>query len=173
MRSVQFGFSSVSTRIVFSFFLSSLFFLFLLVFSLTDTNDSKGSRKGRGNYYFSCIPLPPAHKHSFSLSRFLPLVFNQSICNYQNDSWWDLFSLKICILFAFSLMQLKFDNSKWYFEDLNSYQTNTLLLQRGRLSQLRLTALATTVCLSHLPNPTPSHHLSSIRLPKCIMRDFF
>ena len=38
VRSVQFGL--VSIRIFFSPFLSSLFFLFLLVFSLTDTNDS-------------------------------------------------------------------------------------------------------------------------------------
>ena len=106
MRSVQFCFTSVSIRIFFlSFF---FFFLFLLVFSLTDTNDSKDSKEGRRNHYFSCIPLPPAHKHSFSSTRFLPLAFNQSICNYQNNSWWDFFSLKIYILFAFSLMQLDF-----------------------------------------------------------------
>ena len=42
--------------------------------------------------------------HRISSPRFLPLLFNQSICTYQTDSWWDLFSLEICILFAFSLM---------------------------------------------------------------------
>ena len=85
----------------FFFFLSLFsFFLFLLVFSLTDTNDSQDSREGRGNYYFSRFPLPPAHEHSFSSSRFLPLHFSRSICNYQTDSYWDLFSLEICILFA-------------------------------------------------------------------------
>ena len=31
-----------------------------------------------------------------------------------------------------------------------------------------MTPLATTVYLSHPPTPTPSHHLSSDRLPKCI-----
>ena len=85
MGSVQFGFSSVSIRIFFhSFFL--FFFLFLFAFSLTDTNDSKDSRDEKGNHYFSCIPLPPVHIHSLSSSRFLPLVFNQSICNYQTYS---------------------------------------------------------------------------------------
>ena len=26
-------------------------------------------------------------------------------------------------------------------------------------------------CLSHLPNPTPSHHISSIRLPECVRNE--
>ena len=42
--------------------------------------------------------------HRISSPQFLPLLFNQSICTYQTDSWWDLFSLEICISFAFSLM---------------------------------------------------------------------
>ena len=68
--SVWFGLYSI--RIFFlSFFL--LLFLFISVFSLTDTNYSQHSRKGRGNHYFSCFLLPPAHEHSFSSSRFLPL----------------------------------------------------------------------------------------------------
>ena len=98
------------------FFLFSFCFIFLLVFSLIETNDSQGSREGRGNHYFSCFPLPPAHKHSFSSSRFLPLVFNRSVCNYQTDSWWDLFSLEICIFFAFSLMQLGWSCWLWHFK---------------------------------------------------------
>ena len=56
-------------------------------------------------------------------------------------------------------------------EDLSSYQTIILLLQSKRLNKLRLTPLATTVFLSHLPDPTPTHHLSSIRLPKCIRNE--
>ena len=75
----------------------------------------------------------------------LPLLFNESICNYQSDSWWDLFSLEIFILFAFSLM------------NLNSHQTITILLQSKRLNQLTLTPLVITVYLSNLSNPTPSH----------------
>ena len=90
------------------FFLSSLFY-FLSIFSLTDTNDLQDSREGRGNHYFSCSLLPPSREHSFSSSRFQPLLFNRFICNCQTDS-----------------------------------------------------------CLSHLPNPTSSHYLSSIRLLKCI-----
>ena len=70
--------------VFFSFFLSSSF-LFLSVFFLTDNSDSYDSRNRREN-------------HS---SRFLPLSFTRSICNYQSDSWWDLFYLDIFVLFAF------------------------------------------------------------------------
>ena len=42
-----------------------------------------------------------------------------------------------------------------------------LLLQSDRLNQLRVTPLAITVYLSHQTNPISSHHLFSIRLPKC------
>ena len=99
------------------FFLSFFFFFFFLsVFSLTNTSDSQDSWEGRGNHYFSCFPLPPAHEHWFSLSRFLPLLFNQSIYNYQTDSWWDLFFLEIYISFAYSLMQLSRSNWLWHFK---------------------------------------------------------
>ena len=85
MRSVQFWFVFYPVFFVFfCVFFFVLFFVFLSVFSLSDTNDSKDNREGRGNHYFSCIPLPPAHKHSFGSSRFLLLVSNQSICNYQS-----------------------------------------------------------------------------------------
>ena len=89
---------------LFSFFL--LCFLFPSVFFLTDTNDSQEYREGSGSPYFLCFPLSFAHEHSFISSRFLLLLFNRTICNYQTDSWWDLFYLEICILFVLSLMQL-------------------------------------------------------------------
>ena len=61
-----------------SFFPSSFFvFVFLSVFCLINTNDSQD---------FSCFSLPPAYKHSLSSSRFLPLLFNRSVFNYQIDS---------------------------------------------------------------------------------------
>ena len=64
-----------------SFFLACFFFfIFLSVFSLTAINDSQGCRERRGNHYFSCFPLPPAHEYSFGSSRFLPLLLNGSIC---------------------------------------------------------------------------------------------
>ena len=44
-------------------------------------------------------------------------------------------------------------------------------LQNERLNELRFTPLATTVYLSHLPNPTPSHHLSCMRLAKCVRNE--
>ena len=74
----------------------------------------------------------------------------------------------ICIFIAAIKL---LDISKWHCEDLNSYQTITFLLQTKRLNQLTLTPLTTTVYLSHLSNPTPSHHLSSIHLPKCMKND--
>ena len=140
MRSVQFSFCSI--RIFFLSFFFLLFFLFLLVFFLTGTNDSKDSREGRGNHYFSSIPLPPSHKHSFSSSRFLPLVFNQYICNYQTDSWWGLFSLESCILFAFSLMQLSRSYGLWQF-NVTLWPSLDAVLLRGvpelfHLARLRL-----------------------------------
>ena len=56
------AFSLVCVLSVFSFF--PVFFLFLSVFSLTDTSDSWD---GRGNNYFSCFLLPPVNKYSFKL----------------------------------------------------------------------------------------------------------
>ena len=76
VRSVQFGLCF--TRIF--FFLSSFFFLFLLVFSLSDTNDSQDCRDGRGNHCFSFFhfyPLTKIHlvprdfNHFFLISLFV------------------------------------------------------------------------------------------------------
>ena len=61
--------------------------------------------------------------------------------------------------------------SKWHCEDLSSYQTITFILQNKCLNQLRFTPLNTTVFLSQLPNSTHIHHLSSIRLSKCIRNE--
>ena len=77
--------------------------------------------------------------HLFSSSRFLPLLLNGSICNYQTDSWRHLLYLEICILFVFSLMHLSrrinFDISKWNREHFGSYQNITLLLQSEQLDR--------------------------------------
>ena len=37
---------------------------FLLGFSLTDTNNSQDSRAREGTFFYSNLPLPPAHEHS-------------------------------------------------------------------------------------------------------------
>ena len=91
------------------FFLSFFFFffLFLSVFSLQDSNDLRDSREGRGNHYFSYFPIPSSY--SFSLSRFLPLSFNRSICNYQTDSWWDLFCLDILYFICIFIDAIKLE----------------------------------------------------------------
>ena len=58
------------------------------------------------------------------------------------------------------------DASKSEQSDIVRIQAR-IKLQNERLNELRFTPLATTVYLSHLPNPTPSHHLSCMRLPTC------
>ena len=128
--------------------------------------------RGTGNNYCTCSPLSPANEYSFNSSRCLPLIFTRSLCNYQADSWWDMFFLEICILFSLLWMKLSrvtdFDISKWHCEELSSYQTINFLLQKEHLNKLRYTPLPTTVYLSNLPSPIPSHNLSSNRFPKCI-----
>ena len=122
------------------------------------------SSEGTGNHYFSCFPLLLSHEHSFSLSRFLPLFFNRSIC----IPHWQLIKLVllgdlhfICIFIDAVKLQLLTFISKWHCEDLSSYQTITLLLQSERLNKVRLTPVSTTIYLSYLPNPTPTtYHLS-------------
>ena len=143
-------FSLVCILSVFLFFLCSFFSFYIVIFLAFHTHIHTHTN---------------TREHSFSSSRFVPLHFDQFICNNQTDSWWGLFSLEICNLFTFSLMQLSRSywlwHSKWHYEDLSSYQTTTFLLHTERLNQLRLIPLATTVYLSHLPNLF--HHLSSIR----------
>ena len=99
-------FSMVSVLSVFFPFFLSFFFFFFYIGIFLGRHKRLIRWDGRGNNYFSCFPLPSANKHSFNLSSFLLLIFTQSVCNYQTDSWWDLFSLNICILFAFLWMQL-------------------------------------------------------------------
>ena len=110
------AFSLVCFLSVFFSFFHSSYFLFLSVFSLIETNDSWDRRDGRQNHYFSRFPLPPANEHSFNSTRFIPLIFTLSICNYQTDSWWDLFPLDISISFAFLWMHLSRSNWLWHFK---------------------------------------------------------
>ena len=72
----------------------------------------------------------------------------------------------ICIFIDAIKLELLIDISKLHCEDLSSHQTITLLLQSERLNQLRLTLLANIVYIACLSNPTPNHHLPSIRFPK-------
>ena len=112
--SVQFGLCGIHIFFLSLFLL--LFSFFLLVFFLTDINDSQDGKDGIGNHCFSCFPFPLAHEHLFSSPKLLPFLFNQAICNYQTDSWWDFFSLEICILFPFLLMQFSRSNWLWHFK---------------------------------------------------------
>ena len=49
------------------------FFSFFLLsgFSFTDTDDSQDSRGREGTFFYSTLPLPPAHKHSDIYLHFL------------------------------------------------------------------------------------------------------
>ena len=132
---------------------------FLLLISLTDTAIHRMERIG-WIIIFLAFHFHPVTKMHLIYRDFYHF-FNQSICNYWTDSWWELFSLEICILFGFSLMQLSrsywlsyFNMTVWEFK---SYQTIIFLLQSERFYQLTLAQLVTTVYLSHLLNPTPSH----------------
>ena len=106
VRSVQFGLCSI--RI---FFLSSFFFLFLSVFSFAETNDSQDSRDVEGINIFifstsTCsrisirLEYPIDHRHFY---HFLLIVLF-AITRLIADKTCSLF--EICILFAFSWMQL-------------------------------------------------------------------
>ena len=113
----------ISSKFYYSFL---LFFLFLSLFSLKYIFDSQDSREQRGNHYFSCFSFPTAHEYSFGSMRCLTLILNRSICDYQSDSWWDMFSVEICIFF--SLMQSSrsywlsyFKVTLWEFELISNY----------------------------------------------------
>ena len=103
---------------------------------------------------------------------FWNLFLSQTNCNFQTE---------IGILFVFRLMKLSRSYWLWHFKvtfqsDIVRiwahiklspfyYKTNALT------NWLRFTPLATTVYISHVLNRTTSHHLSSIRLPKCIRNE--
>ena len=157
---------------VFSFF---FFFIFYQYFPWQTLTIQRRPGKGEGIIIFSCFLLPPANEHSFSSSKFQPLLhfFLLNLFVIIRRQLMTLVLLRDLHFICIFLMQL--NESYWLFgisnlhcEDLSSYQTITHQLQNEHLNQLRLTPLDTTVYLSQLPNPTPSLHLSSIRLPKCI-----
>ena len=133
LRSIQFGLCSIC--IFFSFFL--LFFFCYRYFLWQTLMIHRIAGNGEGIIIFLAF-------HFHLLRRFKPLLFNRSICNYQIDCWWDLFSFEICILFAFSLMQ-----SSW------SYWP----------SHLKVTLWGFELILNYHPSitkpidmNTPSHH---------------
>ena len=111
MRSVQFGSCPI---IIFFFFLSSLSSFSIGIF-LDNSWRFAGLQARERKSFFFYFPHSTTHKHSLSSSGFLPLLFNRSVCNYQTDSWWDLFSF-VCILFPFSLMQLSRSYWLWHFK---------------------------------------------------------
>ena len=47
--------TQIGKRVLFVFFLSG--------FSFTDTDDSQDSRGRQGTFFYSTLPLPPAHEH--------------------------------------------------------------------------------------------------------------
>ena len=138
---------------VFSFFLS-FFSFFYWYFSWQKLTVYKIGGTGKGIIIFLVFHFHPV-TNIHLINRYFWHLVTRSICNYQTDSWWDLFSLDVCILFAFIRMQLSrsyFKVTSWVFDLLSNYQT--LLLQSECYNSLRFTLLATTVYLSHLPIAT-------------------
>ena len=87
---------------------------------------------------------------------------------------------KVIKIFTFLLTMMQLSRSYWLsyikvtlgeFELISNYYLSTTVLQSKQLNQLALTQLVTTNYLSRLPIPTPSHHLSSSRLLKCIINE--
>ena len=106
VRSVQFGLCSIGI-----FFLSFFFFSITIGIFL-DRLERFIGWQGR-------VRESPANEHSVISSRFIPLLFTRSICNYQTDSWWDLFSLKPAL--TFKNVFAKFNFSPAFFEKIPSF----------------------------------------------------
>ena len=107
------AFSLVCVVFVLFFFLSFFFFFFFYWYIPWQTlTIHMIAEMGQGIIVFLVF-----HFHALiSSSRFLPFLFNQSICNYQTDSCWHFFSLEICILFLLLLMQLSRSYWLWHFK---------------------------------------------------------
>ena len=68
-------------------------------FSFTDTNDSQDSAGREGTFFYSMLPLPPAHEHLFATLHvtWLSRIFNRTVCIYQTAIRWDLLPYRITI----------------------------------------------------------------------------
>ena len=104
------AFSLVCFLSVFFFFLSSFFSFTIGIF--LDRLERFIGWQGR-------VRESPANEHSVISSRFIPLLFTRSFCNYQTDSWWDLFSLKPAL--TFKNVFAKFNFSPAFFEKISSF----------------------------------------------------
>ena len=130
---VQFGLCFIR---IFYFFL--LCFLFLLVFFLTDTNDSPDYREGRGSPYFLVFhvhPLTIIHLVNRDFNHFclidlfvITRLIADETCSPQR------FAFYLHFHWCNQVEVIVFDISKWHCEDLSSYQTITLLLQSEHLN---------------------------------------
>ena len=136
------------------FFLSFvlLFFFFYRYFPWQALTIHKITRNKEGIIIFLVFHFYQLTSIHLVDQDFYHFFFIDLFCNYQSDSWWDMFYLEICILFAFSLMQLS--RSYWlsYFKvtlwESELIQTFTLPLQSKRLKP---------TCVN-----TPSPHCLSI-----------
>ena len=97
------------------FFFLSFFFFFYWYFPWQALAIHRIAGKAEGIIVFFVFHFHPLMNIPFSSSRFLPLLCDQSICNYQTNSW-NLFSLEIYILFAFSSLQLSRSYWLWHFK---------------------------------------------------------
>ena len=83
-------------------------FFFLSGFSFTDTDNSQDSRGKEGTFFYSTLPLPPAHEHSD--------IFVQ-LCT------WDVYHIFLIAALAFTRLLLDeiYHHIKLLFDWLMSY----------------------------------------------------
>ena len=112
------------------FFLSSFFFSFYWYFPWQTLTIHRIAGMGEGIIVFLVSHIHPLTNIYLVHGDFYHLFF-VSICNCETDSWWDFFSLEICILFAFSLIQSSrsywlthFKVTLWGFELISNYRSS-------------------------------------------------
>ena len=101
---------------VFFFFLSFCFFFFFYLYFPWQTltiHKTAETEKVSLLLFFYFYQLTNIH---LVVRDFYHFFFLDLFCNHQSNSWWDMFYWQICILFAFSLIQLS--RSYWlsYFK---------------------------------------------------------
>ena len=114
---------------VFFFFLL-FFFSFYWYFPWQTLTIHRIAGMGEGIIVFLVSHIHPLTNIYLVHGDFYHLFF-ASIFNYETDSWWDFFSLEICILFAFSLIQssrsywlIHFKVTLWGFELISNYRSS-------------------------------------------------
>ena len=123
------AFSLFCVLSAFFFFLSFFFFSFsICIFFKQTLTIHKIAGNGEGIIISLLFHFYQLTNIDLADRDFYHFFFIDLFCNYQSDSWWDMFYLEICILFEFSLMQLSrsyllsyFKVTLWEFKPIWNY----------------------------------------------------